>query len=64
LLYKTPTWKVMAGYAYGVNAIRTSGRGANSIGIWIQLDLEHARGTTMEPTQPGLWRGVQRIFGL
>lgn len=63
LLYRTPSLKVMAGYAYGVDAIRSHGRGANSVGVWVQLDLEKAKGD-FRPTDPGRWRGFQRMMGL
>src|SRR3974390_2735447 len=63
LLYTTSSVKVMAGYAYGVDAIRSHGRGANSIGIWMQLDLEQAKGY-FKSTEPGLWRGFQKMFGV
>src|SRR5262249_49791143 len=43
VLYQSSSLKVMVGYAYGVDAIRDSGRGAHSIGVLMQLDLEHAR---------------------
>lgn len=61
LLYKTGSLKVMAGYAYGIDAIRSSGRGAHSIGILMQVDLEHAK--ELFNTEPGRWRGLQRILG-
>ena len=63
LLYKTPTWKIMAGYSHGVDAIRSHGRGSDSVGLWMQLDLERARGNFTR-TEPGLWRGFQRMFGI
>ena len=62
LLYRTSSIKFMAGYGYGIDAIRSHGRGANSIGVWIQFDLERAKGTLFKPTQPGLWRGLEEIF--
>jgi hypothetical protein len=61
LLYKSPTWKVMAGYAYGFDAIRSQGRGASSIGIWLQLDLDRAT-SNFKSAQPGKWRGFQRVL--
>jgi hypothetical protein len=64
ILYKSPSWKIMCGYAYGVDAMRTHGRGANSIGILMQIDLEQAKGSPFNPTQPNLWQGMQRVFGL
>ena len=34
--------EIMLGYACGVNAIRTHGRGADSLGLWMELDLKQA----------------------
>jgi hypothetical protein len=62
VIYRTSTWKIMAGYAYGFEAIRSHGRGANSIGILMQLDLEKA--DIIQSTKPGLWRGVQDMFSI
>ena len=64
ILYKTSSFKVMAGYAYGVDAIRKNERGANSVGVLMQLDLERARTAVLNPEQPGRWRGWQRILGV
>ena len=64
ILYKTDSWKVMLGYGYGVDAIRSDGRGAHSIGILMQLDWGQAKAAIFNPTQPGLWRGMQQVFGL
>ncbi len=63
ILYRSHSVKVMAGYAYGIDAIRTGGRGAHSVGFLMQFDLAHARAAVLTPEQPGRWRGVQRIFG-
>jgi hypothetical protein len=62
ILYKSSSLKVMIGYAYGVDAIRSGGRGAHSVGILMQLDLEQAK-ELMFNSQPSRWRGFQRIFG-
>jgi len=43
------TWKLLIGYAYGVDAIRTNGRGAHSIGFLLQFDLEQAMENFLEP---------------
>jgi hypothetical protein len=64
ILYKSDSFKVMVGYAYGVDAIRTDGRGAHSIGVLMQLDLGQAKEAMFNPTQPGMWRGLQQVFGL
>ncbi|HTV42254.1 MAG TPA: hypothetical protein VMF08_16915 [Candidatus Sulfotelmatobacter sp.] len=63
ILWHSPTdrWKIMANYAYGINAIRDGHRGANSIGVLVQIDLGRP-GHAISVTQPGLWQGVQRIF--
>jgi len=64
ILYKTPSFKIMVGYAYGVDAIRSSGRGAHSVGILMQLDWSKARYEIFNPAQPNLWQGMQRVFGM
>jgi hypothetical protein len=42
-------WQIYAGYGYGFDAIRSHGRGAQNIGILVQLDLSHTEG----PIYPG-----------
>jgi hypothetical protein len=64
ILYKTPSFKIMVGYGYGVDAIRSHGRGANAIGVLMQLDWGQAKDKIFNPTDPGLWRGLERVFGL
>ena len=64
VLYKSPSWKIMLNYAYGVDAIRTHGRGANSVGVLLQFDLGQARETMLNSEDPNRWRGIERIFGL
>ena len=51
----------LVGYAYGVDAIRSSGRGAHSIGILMQLDLQHAK-KLYDPRELNRWRGWNRMF--
>jgi hypothetical protein len=63
ILYKSSSLKMMVGYQYGIDAIRSHGRGANSVGVWFQFDLEHAKGYFKE-SEPGDWRGFQRMFQL
>ena len=63
-LYRTGSFKFMVGYAYGVNAIRTHGTGANSVGILIQLDMGKAKAEVFNPSVPSTWQGLQRVFGL
>jgi hypothetical protein len=67
LSYHSPSgeWHVLVGYAYGLDAIRTSGRGANSIGILCQIDLgarQRAKARVPTPDIPNKSRGLFRIF--
>jgi len=64
---KSEAWHVVLGYAYGIDAIRSGGRGAHSIGILIQYDLEADR-RGKKPfwapwLNPNKWRGFDRLFG-
>jgi hypothetical protein len=64
VLYQTPSLKIMVGYAYGVDAIRSHGRGADSLGVLMQFDLGHVKKDVLSPAQPNLWRGFQKVFGI
>lgn len=64
IFYKSQSWKVMVGYAYGIDAIRDNSEGAHSIGILVQLDWQRARSEWFRPEQPGRWRGLQRVLGV
>jgi len=65
ILYRSPSdrFKIVFDYAYGVDAIRSGGRGANSIGILMQWDLGKARGEKFNPAQPDRWRGWRWLLG-
>ncbi len=63
IVYKTSSVKIVLGYAYGIDAIRSNGRGAQSIGILFQYDLEHAMSNVPNPEKPGRWNGLQQILG-
>jgi hypothetical protein len=67
ILYRSPSQrlKIMVSYAYGVDAIRSHGRGANTIGVFLQLDLARPHAPAFNPAHPGpgLWRGWQWLFG-
>ena len=58
-------WEITMGYAYGVDAIRSGGRGAHTVGLVAQYDLE-ARRTRKKAAEPDVSpeksRGLQRIF--
>ncbi len=64
LFYTTPVWRVMVGYGYGFNAIRSHGEGAHTIGFLFQFDLSPAKEAFSQPQPPGRWRGLQRVFGV
>jgi hypothetical protein len=59
---RSDRWKVMLDYGYGIDAIRSHGRGANTIGLLVQLDLGAKRSSNFNSAQPSNWRGWQRIF--
>jgi hypothetical protein len=56
-------FKIVFDYAYGIDAIRSDGRGASSIGILMQWDLGKTYGEKLNPAQPNRWRGWQWLFG-
>ena len=62
VLYQRSTLKIMAGYAYGFDAIRSNGRGASSIGVLMQFDLSHAKQTLLTPGEFNRWRGWNQMF--
>jgi hypothetical protein len=64
VLYTARSWKIMLGYGYGIDAIRSGGRGAQSVGILVQFDLAKATAAMPESKEPGVWRGFQQLFNL
>ena len=65
ILYRSPSdkFKIIVGYAYGIDAIRSDGRGANSINFLIQFDLDKPHGGKFNDAQPAHWRGWNWLFG-
>jgi hypothetical protein len=65
ILYRAPSdrFKIMLDYAYGVDAIRSHGRGANNIGLLMQWDLRPTHGEGFHPAHPDRWRGWQWFLG-
>jgi hypothetical protein len=65
IVYRSPkdTAKIMISYGYGIDAIRTHGRGAHSIGVLLQVDLAQTRERLLDPENPSRWRGWQKLFG-
>src|SRR6266567_77389 len=49
--YRSPSnaWQLVLGYAYGIDARRENGRGAHSVGVLLQFDLERAHVALFEP---------------
>jgi hypothetical protein len=64
ILYHSPSdkYKVILSYEYGIDAIRSHGRGANSISFLLQIDLAKVVGHSFTPMHPGQWNGWQHIF--
>jgi hypothetical protein len=69
IMYQSPSqaWKVILSYGYGIDAIRSQGRGANSIGILCQFDLEARRARNPSEASPrfnpNILRGVDWLLG-
>jgi hypothetical protein len=56
--------KIMVTYAYGIDAIRADGRGAQNIGLLLQWDLHKTKsGEKFNSAQPSNSRGWQWLLG-
>ncbi len=66
ILYRAPSdkFRVIVNYGYGFNALRNGERGANSISILFQIDLDKPHGAGFKSAQPGQWRGWNWLLGL
>lgn len=64
LLYHSPSdrWKIAVNYGYGIDAIRSHGRGANSIGFLLQIDLGRFPSKSFKATKPLNWSGWGHVF--
>jgi len=64
---KSQAWHLVLGYAYGIDAIRDGERGAHSVGILVQYDLEadrRGKKPFWDPwLNPNRWRGFDWLFG-
>jgi hypothetical protein len=60
---KSDRFKIMLICGYGVDAIRSGGRGSESIGLLMQWDLKKTHSEKFNPAQPNRWRGWQWLFG-
>jgi hypothetical protein len=65
ILYRAPSdkFRFIVNYGYGFNAIRDGGRGASSIGILLQIDLDKPHGDSFNSAQPDRWRGWNWLMG-
>jgi hypothetical protein len=65
ILFRSPSdrLKIMLTYAYGFDAIRDGGRGAQNIGLLLQWDLQKGRGEKFNSGQPSNSRGWQWLLG-
>ena len=65
IMYRSPSdrFKCVVAYGYGINAIRSDGRGANSISFLLQFDLEKTRDHQFNAPQPGRWNGWNWLLG-
>jgi hypothetical protein len=64
-MYRSPLdkFKCIVNYAYGIDAVRDSGRGASSINVLIQVDLGRFHSSKFTPVQPDRWQGWNWILG-
>jgi hypothetical protein len=65
IVYRSPSdkFKCVVAYAYGINAIRTAGRGASSVSVLIQVDLGRIRSSKFTAVQPDRWQGWNWLLG-
>jgi hypothetical protein len=56
-------WQFVAGYGYGIDAIRTGGRGSHAIGILVQYDFDRGGPLFRNAISPLKWRGFDRLLG-
>lgn len=56
-------WRIVLDCGYGFDAIRSHGRGAESIGLLFQINLERTKATSDNlPVNNGIFRGLQGVF--
>ncbi len=65
IMYRSPSdqFKCVVAYGYGINAIRSDGRGANSISVLLQFDLEKVHSREFNAPKPGRWNGWNWLLG-
>jgi hypothetical protein len=52
IIYRSPSdsWQVALAYGYGVDAIRSDGRGGQSVSILVQFDLDRTKRRLVDPS--------------
>lgn len=55
-------WRILLDYSYGFDAIRTHGRGAQSIGLLVQFNLERTKSEYYPGTSPGWLHSFDRVL--
>ena len=65
ILYRAPSdkFRLIVNYGYGIDARRDGSRGAHSISILMQIDLDKPHGGGFKSTQPDRWRGWNWLLG-
>jgi len=65
IMYRSPgdKFKCIVSYAYGVDALRASGRGASSVCVLIQVDLGRIHSSSFKATEPDRWQGWGWLLG-
>jgi len=65
IMYRSPSdkFKCIVNYAYGIDAIRSAGRGASSINFLIQVDLGRFHSSKFTAAQPDRWQGWNWLLG-
>jgi hypothetical protein len=65
LIYRSPSdkFKCILSYAYGIDAVRASGHGANSVNLLIQVDLGRIKSSKFTAASPSRWQGWNWLLG-
>lgn len=50
---KSDAWQMVLEYGYGFHAIRDTGRGGQTVGLLVQINLEHTHGQYVVPSTDG-----------
>ena len=59
---RSDRWKVAVDYGYGIDAMRSHGRGANSISFLLQIDIGKFHSKDLKGSQLMNWSGWSHLF--